>query len=113
MRGQGRPWSWRGRSQALLRRVSCAEESGPEKNMEVLGGSLAGRDVAIMINTEPRLCADTRDMLHPSLHLILTITLLPFCNIKKQWLRHFFQLVKEPGSHPDSLDSRTYLPNHI
>lgn len=51
------------------------EESGPEKNMEVLGGSLAGRDVAIMIHTEPRLCADARNMLHPSLHVILTITL--------------------------------------
>lgn len=104
MRGQGRPWSWRGRSQALLRKgVLCGEkvkESGPEKNMEVLGGSLAGRDVAMMINTEPCLCADTQNMLHPSLHLILTITLLPFHNIKKQWLRYFFQLAKEPGVTP-------------
>lgn len=83
--------------------VLCREkgkESGPEKNMEVLGGSLAGRDMAIMMNTEPCLCADTRNMLQPSLHLILTITLLPFRNIKKQWLRHFFQLVKEPGVTP-------------
>lgn len=74
------------------------EESGPEKNMEVLGGSLAGRDVAIMMNTEPRLCADTRNVA-PLTPFSPHVTLLPFRN-KKQRLRHFFQLVKEPGVTP-------------
>lgn len=99
---------WEGASHAEGR-ASYAEERArtvaQSITWEVLGGSSAGRDMVIIANnTEPSLFAHTLNIIHPSLHLILPVTLLPPPWYQKAVAEALYprsgQSSKEPGVTP-------------
>lgn len=65
-------------------------------------------------NTEFYLCGDTLKMIHPSLYLTLTITLLPSPRHQKAVAEALCpSQQRSQESYPDSMDSRTNPSNHI